>query len=105
MANTPRVPILNAGIADQMQNRELENTREGRPRLATGVFAAQPFMSPKYARHRTNRRHEFEDTMARMFIKVDPDLYEAFLTSINDCQKKESGHDKGPLHYIIKNVW
>ena len=89
MANTPRVPIRDAGIADQMQNRELENAREGRPRLATGVFAAQPFMSPKYARHRTNRRHEFEDTMARMFIKVNPKLYDKFLRSIKDKDTRE----------------
>jgi hypothetical protein len=41
-------------------------------------------MSPKYVRHRANRHHEFEDTMARMFIKVAPDLYEKFLASLDD---------------------
>ena len=84
MANRPRVPINSSTIASQMREINSRNVKDGRPSGATGVFASQPFMSPKYARHRTNRHHEFEDTMARMFIKVDPDLYESFLSSLDD---------------------
>jgi len=84
MANYPRVPINESLITQSMNNINIRNVPEGRPVTSTGVFASQPFMSPKYARHRSNRHHEFEDTMARMFIKVAPDLYEKFLTSLDD---------------------
>ena len=84
MANRPRVPINASTIASQMREINAGNARDGRPSGATGVFADQPFMSPKYSRHRQNRHHEFEDTMARMFIKVAPDLYESFIESLDD---------------------
>ena len=85
MANIPSVPIANSPIVSKMREINLRNVQTGRPKDALGVFAAQPFMSPKYSRHRPNRNHEYEDTMARMFIKVAPDLYEQFLASLADA--------------------
>ena len=89
MANTPLVPIANSPAVSKMREINLRNVQTGRPTDALGVFAAQPFMSPKYARHRPNRNHEYEDTMARMFIKVAPDLYEKFLASLDDADTRQ----------------
>ena len=73
MANTPRTPIRGE-LTEQMET--INQHRPGRPINSTGIFAAQPFMSPKYARHQTIRNQSYGDTMARMFIKVSPDLYD-----------------------------
>lgn len=88
MSNSPRVPIYSSAIAASMREINVRNVQDGRPSGATGVFASQPFMSPKYMRHRTNRNHEFEDTMARMFIKVAPDLYDKFIASLDDADTR-----------------
>ena len=66
-----------------------QNAKTGRPTRSRGVFSAYPFMSPKYARHRPNRRHEYDQTMARMFIKVAPDLYDKFVASLEDEDTKK----------------
>lgn len=88
MANTPQVPLSASIVSSMVELNTLHNARTGRPTDATGVFAAQPFASPKYARHRSDRKHEFEDTMARMFIKVAPDVYKKFIASIDDADTR-----------------
>jgi len=114
MANTPLVPISSSPIVGKMKEINLRNVVSGRPTDALGVFAAQPFMSPKYARHRPNRNHEYEDTMARMFIKVAPDLYKQFLASLDDAEtrqiaevlagddNKQGGH--GYIDFLLQNA-
>jgi len=114
MSNAPRVPIYASTIANTMRNINLRNVQDGRPAGATGVFASQPFMSPKYVRHRSNRHHEFEDTMARMFIKVAPDLYDKFIASLDDVDTrriakvlagddvKKGGH--GYIDFLLQNA-
>lgn len=84
-----------------------QNVKTGRPAKARGVFSAYPFMSPKYARHRPGRRHEFDQTMARMFIRVPPKLYDSFLASLEDADTRKiarvlTGDDvnKGGRGYI-----
>ncbi len=89
MANTPQIPLTPELTASMVELNTYQNARNGRPTDALGVFASQPFMSPKYARHRTQRNHEFEDSMARMFIKVAPDLYEKFIASLADSDTQE----------------
>jgi hypothetical protein len=71
-------------------------------------------MSPKYAKHKAGRNHEFEDTMARMFIQVPPDLYDKFLASLEDPEtariaKILTGDDinkggKGYLDFFLQNA-
>jgi hypothetical protein len=59
------------------------------PTEATGVHANTPYMTPKYAKWDPARSHEFKDTMARMFIKVDPKEYQTFLNSLTDPISKD----------------
>jgi hypothetical protein len=114
MANTPLVPLEDNMGAEMRTINLAANATTGRPADALGQFAAQPFLSPKYARHRQNRNHEFEDTMARMFIKVAPDLYEQFLASLDDAETraiaevlagddvKQGGH--GYIDFLLQNA-
>ncbi len=114
MANTPRVPIISSPALSAMREINLRNAQNGRPTDALGTFASQPFLSPKYARHRQNRNHEYEETMARMFIKVAPDLYKKFLASIDDSETrkvakvlagddvKQGGH--GYIDFFMQNA-
>lgn len=89
MANTPRVPIRSSPIIEAVNDIvQPANSRTGRPTLSRGVFSSYPFMSPKYARHQRNRHHEFEDTMARMFMKVEGVLYDEFLNSLEDAETR-----------------
>ncbi len=69
-------------VLPEMISINQENGQTGRDRKALGTFAAQPFYSPKYARHKADRHHEFEDTMARMYIQVPKSLYTNFLKSL-----------------------
>jgi hypothetical protein len=64
------------------------NKKTGRDPNAKGVHSAWPFMTPKYARWVKDRHHEFEDTMARLFIQVPPKDYKKFLNSLEDDQTK-----------------
>ena len=66
-----------------------QNAKTGRPTSARGVFSAYPFMSPKYARHRPSRRGEYDQTMARMFIRVPPKLYDRFYASLEDADTRK----------------
>jgi len=84
MTVSTKNPLNQGAIVPAMQVINQFNAITGRDINALGVQAAQPFSSPKYARHRTNRHHEFEDTMARMFIQVPSALYEKFLASLTD---------------------
>lgn len=87
---------------------------EGRDPKTFGVFSAYPFMSPKYAKHRPGRHHEFEDTMARMFIQVPSALYEKFIESLTDPVTQQiasviSGDDagkggRGYLDFLLQNA-
>lgn len=65
-----------------------QNAKTGRPEKSRGVFSAYPFMSPKYARHRPRRRHEYDQTMARMFIRVSPKVYDKFIESLEDADTR-----------------
>lgn len=51
---------------------------------ALGVHAPQPFATQKHMLHRGPTRHDYEETMARMFIQVSPKLYKSFMNSIKD---------------------
>lgn len=115
MANPPRVPVRNSPIVSAVNNIvQPANVRSGRPTLSRGVFSAWPFTTPKYARHRVDRKHEFEDTMARMFIKVGKDDYEAFLASLQDAETREiakvlTGDDvkqggHGYIDFLLQNA-
>ena len=106
MANPPGIGISEAFLP-AMNQGGLFSATVGRDPNAMGVHSSWPFMSPKYAKHRAGRNHEFEDTMARMFIQVPPDLYEKFLTSLEDPETERiakilSGDDinKGGAGYI-----
>ena len=84
------VPIAQSGITTAVdQFLPYENQRSGRPVDSRGVFSAYPFMSPKYARHRSGRRHEFDQTMARMFLRIPPDLYDSFISSLEDADTQK----------------
>ncbi len=83
------VPIEN-NITSAVDNfLPYQNARTGRPTKSRGVFSSYPFMTPKYARHRPNRRREYDQTMARMFMQVSPKLYEKFVASLEDEDTKK----------------
>lgn len=86
MANpVPGVPL--SSVFNQALSRvPAQNRLTGRDPNAKGVHSSWPFMTPKYARWVADRHHEFEDTMARMFIKVPPGDYEKFLASLDDSE-------------------
>lgn len=81
-ANVPvaRSPIIRAVEAITRAN----NKAGGRPTHSRGVFSAYPMSTPKFAKHTQNRRHEFDDTMARMFVPVTSAEYQAFISSFSD---------------------
>ena len=84
MANpVPGVPLSSA-FNSALSIVPANNRLTGRDPNAKGVHSSWPFMTPKYARWVKDRRHEFEDTMARMFIQVPPGDYEKFLASLDD---------------------
>lgn len=84
MANpVPGVP-LSSVFNSALSRVPMQNRLTGRDPNAQGVHSSWPFMTPKYARWVKNRHHEFEDTMARMFIKIPPGDYEKFLASLDD---------------------
>lgn len=101
-------PIHNSNIVSAVDGfLPYQNAKTGRPTEARGVFSALPFMTPKYMRHRPYRRHEFDQTMARMFIQVSPKLYDSFVASLEDEDTKKiarvlTGDDvnKGGRGYI-----
>lgn len=88
MANQNNNPLTNR-IVPTMRNINYVNSLTGRDINAVGVHAAQPFATPKYAKHRPDRHHEFEDTMARLFVQVPQSLYKNFLESITDSESAE----------------
>ena len=49
-----------------------------------GVFAVNPGATPKYALNAGTRDAEYRDTMARLFIEIEPDQLEALLLTIPD---------------------
>lgn len=84
MANpVPGVPLSSA-FNSALARVPAQNRITGRDPNARGVHSSWPFMTPKYARWIKDRHHEFEDTMARMFIKIPPGDYEKFLASLED---------------------
>ena len=107
MANQRPGIGLSGAMQEAMNKGSLYSQMEGRDPKTFGVFSAWPFMSPKYAKHTTNRQHEFTDTMARMFISVPSKLYQKFLSSLADpvtrqIAKALTGDDagKGGVGYI-----
>lgn len=89
MAVSTIVP-LNPEIIKAAENiQRPHNLLTGRDPNALGVHSSYPFMTPKYALHRYRQRHEYEDTMARMFIQVPPDVYQSFLDSLQDEETKK----------------
>jgi len=90
MGNSPTVPIQSSEIVGTVNNiNSLYNPTVGRDANSNGVFATFPMSSPKYARHRQFRHHEYMDTMARMFIDVPPDIYTSFINSLEDGQTQD----------------
>lgn len=84
MANpVPGVPLSSA-FNQALSRVPMQNRLTGRDPNAKGVHSSWPFMTPKYARRVKDRHHEFEDTMARMFIQIPPGDYEKFLASLDD---------------------
>jgi len=88
MASQPGLGISDRFI-EYMLDGAMYGASRGRLQNAYGVHSAWPFMSPKYAKHKAGRNHEFEDTMARMFIQVPPDLYTKFLASLEDPETEK----------------
>jgi len=92
----------------------LYNQISGRDPNARGVHSTFPMATAKSCRYRQNRHHEFEDTMARMFIQVPTGLYQKFLASLEDPETRTiaqylTGDDikKGGIGYIdflLQNV-
>lgn len=82
--NVPLSDAFNAALAPVSGL----NKNTGRDPNAKGVHSSWPFMTPKSARWIQNRHHEFEDTMARMFIKVPTKDYQRFVNSLEDDQTK-----------------
>lgn len=77
-------PGVPSALNDLMSSIKDKNAAVGRDVNSVGVHSAWPFMTPKYARWERDRHHEFEDTMARLFIKVPPKDYQKFLKSLED---------------------
>lgn len=113
--NKPTVPIANSRIIKQEEYINGEgNAKALRDSNSLGVFAEYPFMSPKYARHRPDRHHEFEDTMARMFIPVSGKGYEQLRNDLADPVTKEivtvlAGNDAGVgghgyIDFLLQNA-
>ena len=50
--------------------------------LAKGVFSHLPLSTAKYFRHIANRDRNYVDTMARMFLEVNPDVRATFIDSL-----------------------
>ena len=84
----PFVPLFDDPLAAGASRNTLQNAAAGRDPKAQGVFSSQPYATPKFLRHITDRHHEFEDTMARMFIRVPPGQYQKFLNSITDFETR-----------------
>lgn len=107
MSNTSIVPLTNSirqPIDSLVRSR---NAQSGRDPNSRGVYSSFPFTSPKYMKHRGNRNHEFEDTMARMFIQVSPKDYTTFLASLDDDETRRiaktltgDGDKQGGVGYI-----
>lgn len=90
MARDTLIVPLENNITSAVDNfLPYQNAKTGRPVKSRGVFSSYPFMTPKYARHRPKRRHEYDQTMARMFIKVSPKLYKKFVASLEDEDTKK----------------
>jgi hypothetical protein len=85
MADSVGVPLSSA-LEEALGFVSAQNRKSGRDPNAKGVHASLPFMTPKYARWMQHRHHEFEDTMARMFIQVPAVDYQKFLDSLEDPQ-------------------
>lgn len=107
MANpSPSVPL--AGSSTEFFNQtRLMNQTSGRDPKSLGVHSVFPMSTAKEMRFRKSRHHEFEDTMARMFMQVPTDAYEAFLASLEDPETRTianylTGDDvkKGGIGYI-----
>ena len=103
----PFVPLLEDPLASGASNNTLQNGISGRDVKSQGVFSSQPFATPKFLRHLTSRHHEFEDTMARMFIRVPPGTWKKFINTLHDPEtrsvaEKLTGDDdrQGGVGYI-----
>lgn len=89
MSNSPIVP-LSTNVRQSIDALiRKSNAERGRDVQSRGVFSALPLMSPKYARHTAADRNDREETMARMFIQVNPSDYKAFLASIADSETRK----------------
>lgn len=107
MANpSPTVPL--AGAVNQIYNKtRLMNQTSGRDPKSLGVHSVLPLATAKELRFRKGRHHEFEDTMARMFMQIPTEAYDAFLASLEDPETRTiatylTGDDvkKGGIGYI-----
>jgi hypothetical protein len=84
MANPVAGVPLSSDFNEALSIIPAQNRLTGRDPNARGVHSSWPFMTPKHARWLKNRHHEYEDTMARMFIQVPAADYEKFLASLDD---------------------
>jgi hypothetical protein len=81
------IPVSRSPVVNQVkQITALTNPSVGMDADARGVFSMFPMMTPKYMRHRGERGADYADTMARMFILLPPNTYEAFLRSLPDAR-------------------
>lgn len=65
------------------------NPNEANAVARTGIFAAHPGATPKYARNRGKRDAEYSDTIARLFIELPPTLnIEDFLSSLPEASRE-----------------
>jgi len=83
------VPIENSVLAPLIVATTEGNTATGRPAKAQGIFADTPMCTPKYLRQRSNRHHEYEDSMARMLLQVPAGKMEQLMEDLDDDVTKE----------------
>ncbi len=84
-----------------------QNIQKGRSSASQGQFSNWPMATDKFLRHVSDRHHEFEDTMARMYLQVTPGFWDQFLEDLPDEQTRNiarvlasDGEGNGGFGYI-----
>lgn len=110
---TAIVPLRRKVLMPAWQAGSYQNAVEGKDTSALGVFSSFPTSTKKWSRLRP-REGDDVNTMARMFIRVPPGDYDAFLASLDDPVTREiathlTGDDAGKggvgyLDFLLRNA-
>jgi len=110
---TAIVPVRRSVLMPAWQKGSYQNAVEGKDTSALGVFSSFPTSTKKWSRLRP-REGDDVNTMARMFIRVPPGDYDAFLASLDDPVTREiathlTGDDAGKggvgyLDFLLQNA-